>query len=203
MTAQMSDEFRFEGEKYSLVGRKGVGLYTPQDFGLVPRMASTACHRGYIMYYDCIGGHLVLDKMHVNSKEAHSINGVEPIPGDHNMLSPEIREKLPEHLKDWKLFKFTYEGMKLKTRFTGSLLMAKDFIDSMYVHMGFQRPIAYRRALELQIQDGDIIVVNDLSSKMEALRLKNRYRDAQPDSQSTEDIHDWIEKTFSLDYDFD
>ncbi len=201
MTAQIPDEFRYNGEPYSLVGMKGSGLYTVEDFGLETRMASTACWRGNIMYYDCVDGQLVLDMMHANSDEAFPINGVEPAPGEYEMFSEEVKKRLPEKLRNHRLFKFTYKDMKLKTRFTGSILLAKDFINSMYRHMGYQRPMAYRIVLEIQVQDGDIISVSDLSESMEELRLKERHKGAQPDSMSEEDVHEWVEETFSLDYD--
>ncbi|MGY5875469.1 MAG: hypothetical protein RTU30_06970 [Candidatus Thorarchaeota archaeon] len=201
MTAQIPDEYRYKGEPYSLVGMKGSGLYKVEDFGLETQKASTACYRGNIMYYDCVGGQLVLDMIHVNSEEASPINGVEPVPGEYQMFSEEVKKQLPEKLKDWRMFKFTYIDLKLKTKFTGSILLAKAFINSMYRHMGFQRPMAYRTVLEIQVQDGDIISVSDLSEKMEELRLKERYKGAQPESMSQEDVHEWVEETFSLDYD--
>lgn len=184
MTGQIPDEFLYMGEPYSLIGIQGTGLYSPQDFGIYPRAATTACWRGFVMKYDCTGGRLVLDTMHVNADQSPEINGVMPSPGE------------------WG-FKHLYEGLGLKTKFTGSMLLGKDFIDSMYVHMGFQRPIAYRTVLEIQVQDGDIIAVNDLSSKMEELRERDPSRGAEPDSRNEDDVISWIQDTFSLDYDLD
>ncbi|MHA2424331.1 MAG: hypothetical protein ACXAEF_06055 [Candidatus Thorarchaeota archaeon] len=203
MTAQMPDEFRFEGEKYSLIGIRGSKLYKAEDFGLEPREASTACYRGYIMYYDCVNGRMILDRMHVNSKEAGPINGVDPVPNEHEIFSPEFKAKLPESIQQWSLFKYTYNNLNLKTKFSGSLLLGKDFIQSMYVHMGYQRPMAFRIVLELQIEDGDIIAINDLSSKMEELRITNSGRGARPDTQDKDEILEWIDQAFSLDYGFD
>jgi hypothetical protein len=202
MTAQIPDEFRYEGEVFSMVGMNGEGLYVPQDFGLKPRMASTGCYRGYILTFDCVDGKLILDRMDVNCEEAHIINGVEPVPGALT-FSAEAREKLPDELKEYRRFKFAYSNLGLKTKFTGSLLLGKDFIESMYVHMGFQRPMSFKTVLEIQVQDGDIIVVNDLSEKMEELRERNQYKDARPDSMDQDDVHDWVEKSFSLDYEIE
>lgn len=194
MTAQIPDEFRYEGEEYALVGMNGEGLFTPQDFGLTPRMASTACWRGYVMKYDCLDGQLVLDGMDVNSDTAPPINGVDPIDGTREVGNEQMR---------YRMFKFTYEKLGLKTKFTGSMLLAKDFIDSMYVHMGFQRPMAFRTVLELQVQDGDIISMSDLSEKMEELRLMSSEKGARPPTDHESDVREWIEETFSLDYDIE
>ncbi|MFX0108263.1 MAG: hypothetical protein ACFE7R_08270 [Candidatus Hodarchaeota archaeon] len=186
MTGQIPDSFKYDGLEFSLVGMKGDGLYTPHDFRLTPRMASTACWRGYIMTYDCVDGQLVLSSMSIRTYDSPSeINGIEP----------------KTDTEKYRMFTHHYENLNLKTRFTGSMLLGRDFIQGMYVHMGFQRPIAFRTVLEIHVQDGDIICVNDLSEKMEELRNQNRERDAEPSSLAQKDVYEWIEQTFSLDYD--
>jgi hypothetical protein len=82
------------------------------------------------------------------------------------------------------------------------MLLAKDFIRSMYVHMGFQRPIAFRTVIEFHVKNGDITLQLDLSKKMEEYRKQDSTKGAQPGSNSSEDIENWIKQTFSLDYDF-
>jgi hypothetical protein len=101
------------------------------------------------------------------------------------------------------MFSHTYERLNLKTLFTGSMLLAKDFIESMYVHMGFQRPMAFKTVLEIQVQDGDIVSMSNLSEKMEELRQKDRDKGAQPDSSSRPDIDRWVADTFSREYDIE
>ena len=101
------------------------------------------------------------------------------------------------------IFSHSYLNLGLKTKFTGAFLLGNDFIESMYVHMGFQRPLAFRKVLEVQVQDGDIITVSDLSEKMEELRQKGRDKGAQPESRSDADVSKWIDDTFSLDYDIE
>jgi hypothetical protein len=136
------------------------------------------------MKYDCIDGDLILNEMLINVKDPPSINGVEPKPGG-------------------DLFEFRYENLNLKTKFTGAILLAKDFIRAMYVHMGFQRPMAFKMVIELRIDNGNITVEKDLSEKMEEYRKTDLHKDAQPPSRSKVDIMKWIKKTFSLDYDLD
>ncbi len=185
MTAQIPDEFRYMGELFSLIGLKGSPLYAPQDFGITPIMASTACYRGYVMRYDCVDGQLILDGMSVRTEEALPVNRIDPLDeGGH-------------------FFSHRYENLSLKTKFSGSMLLGKNFIESMYVHMGYQRPMAYRTVLELQIQDGDIMATNDLSAKMEELRNSDPNQDAQPNSRDHDDVMSWIENAFSLDYDIE
>jgi len=195
MTGQMSDIFRYEGEMYSLVGMKGKGFFKADDFGLNLISASTACWRGNVMNYDCINGQLVLDRLDIRTKEdPPRINGIEAGPPVARLGDVEV---------GFSFFSHSYVNLGLKTKFTGSLLFGKDFIEGMYVHMGYQRPIAYETVLEIQVQDGDIITVSDLSEKMAKLRVIGKDKGALPDSDFSEDLRKWIEYTFSLDYGFE
>jgi hypothetical protein len=183
MTAQIPDEVFLYGVKFSLVGIQGEGLFSPEDFGIFARFNNTACWRGYVMTYIVNNDQLVLDKMRVNTKNPKEINNVKPESGG-------------------DLFDYCYNNLNLNTEFTGKLLLAKDFIQSMYVHMGFQRPMAYKTVVELHLEKGKIILFIDLSRKMEGEREENAFKGAAPPSNSHEDIEDWIKKTFSLEYDF-
>lgn len=184
-TAQIPDEFIYNGEKFSLVGLKGKDLYTPEDFGIKPYSRCTACWRGYVMKYTFTNDRLILDGMLVNTKNPPKINGVEPRTGKDTGNS---------------LFEYCYKNLDLKTEFTGNVLLAKDFIQQMYVHMGFQRSMAFKTVVEIQVEKGNIIGIGNLSKKMEEERIEDIYKGAQPRSNSDEDIESWVNKTFSLDY---
>jgi len=183
MTAQIPDDVILYGVKFSLVGIQGEGLFTPGDFGIFARFNNTACWRGYVMTYIVKEEQLILDRMRVNTKNPIEINDVKPESGG-------------------DLFDYCYSNLNLKTEFTGKLLLAKDFIHSMYVHMGFQRPMAYKTVVELYLEKGKITLFKDLSRKMEGDREQNATKGAAPSSNSHEDIEEWVKKTFSLDYDF-
>ncbi|MFX0139011.1 MAG: hypothetical protein ACFFDN_35545 [Candidatus Hodarchaeota archaeon] len=182
ITGQIPDEFILNGESFSLVGLKGQGLFKPEDFGIIPYFTCTACWRGYVMRYIFTSSKLFLDGMRVNVEDPPKINGVKPEAGD-------------------SLFKYDYSNLNLKTKFTGTILLAKDFIESMYVHMGFQRPIAFKTVVEIKIARGDIISLKDLSKKIEEYRSQDPYKGAQPQTDSQKDIEKWVQKMFSLDYD--
>lgn len=183
MTNQIPDEFVLHDESFSLVGLKSLDSLSPENFGIVPYSGCTACWRGYVMRYIFINDQLILDGMEVNAKNPPKINSVEPQEGN-------------------RLFKYNYKKLNLKTIFTGKLLLAKDFIQSMYVHMGFQRPITFKTVIEIKVNDGNVISLMDLSRKMEELRSQDSNRGAQPPSNSQKDIEEWVKQTFSLDYDF-
>jgi hypothetical protein len=183
MTAQIPDSVIYDGEEFSLVGVKGKGLYNPEDFGISPHFRSTACWRGYVMRYTFNKGQLILDRMLLNTNNPLKINGIEP-----------------QILKDIGSFDYCYENLNLKTDLTGTILLAKDFIQEMYVHMGFQRPMAYKTVIEIKIDHGNILSVKDLSKRMEEYRTQDYSKEAQPQSNSRKDIESWIKRTFSLDY---
>ena len=183
MTGQMADIFMLAGDLFSLVGMRGQELCKPDDFGINPLSNCTACWRGYQMKYHFINNQLFLDEMLVNGDDPPIINGIRPQNGA-------------------RFFKYYYKNLKYKTTFTGKILLAKDFIQSMYVHMGFQRPMAFKTIIEIKMKDGKIISEKDLSKEMEEKRIKNVYEGASPRSDSKSDIKNWVEETFSLDYDF-
>lgn len=185
MTAQIPDEFKYNGEVFSLVGLKGNGLLTPEDFGIQPYFRCTACWWGYVMKYTFINDRLILNGMLINAKNSPIINAVEPQKGKDIGNS---------------LFDYCYENLNLMTEFTGKILLAKEFIQHMYVHMGFQRPMAFKTVIEIQVENGNITGIRDLSKKMEEERKKDIYKGAKPLSNSREEIENWVKKTFSLDY---
>jgi len=120
--------------------------------------------------------------MSVNNKEPVEINGV-----------------LPTHPKD--CFKYMYEGLSLKTKFTGSIMIAKDFIRSMYVHMGFQSPDTFRTVIRLEVLHGNTTKEDDLSETMEERRKKGQVGPQAPESREEGDLAKWIARRFSLNRD--
>ena len=174
LTGQVSDEFRYNGEVFSL----------PADFGMTTTMASTACWRGYQMFYDCVDGKLILDTMFANPTELKPVNGIEP-----------------QKPKESWMFNHVYENLGLKTKFSGRILLGKDFIQEMYVHMGFQSPESYQIVIEIEVKDGDVVKETDLSSIMAERRLAGRNKPARPTTEDDDDVRDWIEDRFSQDYD--
>ena len=185
MTGQIPDHVIYNDERYDLVGVKGEGLYEPFDFGLNPVSPHTANWRGFVSCYEVSDKILVLKDFDVHVRNSDNkfpeINGIRATIQVEGMV----------HLK--------YENLKLKTIYTGKILIARDFIDSMYVHMGFQSPLSFNEVIELEFSKGDLISEKDLSKKMKTLR-KSKKLDGKLNID--EDISKWINKTFSLDYDF-
>jgi hypothetical protein len=136
------------------------------------------------MFYDCVDGELILDAMLANADEAKPVNGVKP------RIS-----------KDSFGFNYIYENIGLKTKFTGRILIGRDFVEDMYVHMGFQSAESYRDVLELEMENGNIVNVVNLVEVMEQRRLQGRCKPTDPSSMEESDLHSWIEDRFSQNYD--
>ncbi|NHJ47924.1 MAG: hypothetical protein FK733_09060 [Asgard group archaeon] len=190
MTGQIPDEFLYKDERYAIAGISGGSLFNPEDFDLKPHSSCTACWRGYQAFFNVIENHLVIDTLYINIEETKILNNKKP-------------KKLSKSSKDpyRSFFKFHYPGLMLKLNFSGTILLAKDFIDSMYVHMGFQKPIAYETVIELKFEKGKLIEAVDKSELYAKNREQDSSKGAQPETYENKDVKEWIGDTFSLDYD--
>lgn len=127
--------------------------------------------------------------MKVNTKQVPPpINGIKP---------QKIRTK-------YASFDYSYDGLNLKSKFTGRLLIGKDFIKSMYVHMGFQKPKTFKTVLKLHVDDGNVIEIKDLSKDMENIRKREElHKRRDPNYKYSKGTPiDFIKDSFSLDDDF-
>lgn len=185
MTGQVPDTMIYKNSSYSIVGLKGDGLPSPLDFSLEPVSPHTANWRGFVMTYIVVGKHLNVHEMNVTLKD---IRGKPPVIND---VNPQLEKSVLIHL--------TYNNLRLKTQFTGEILISKNFIDSMYVHMGFQSPLSFETVFELEFRKGELISTLDLSKQMKEYREQN-ITDGKLGPY--DDPKAWIARTFSLDYDF-
>ena len=178
MTAQISDKFLFKGEKYSLIGMTGGSLADPRNYGMEPEMISTACFSGYYATYELTEEALYLRELTVRDRNGNypPIGGIEPAVQQYEAL---------------------YQGLNEIVNFTGKIRLAKDFIDELYIHMGFQKPTAFRTVLDITLEEGRPVNINDRSKEMEKKRgeFKKRYESKR--------IEEQIDKAFSLDMDLE
>ena len=176
MTAQITDEFRYKGEEYSLIGIAGGELFEPEQYGMEPEMLHTACYRGFYAAYDITDDGIYLRQITMCEKDENykAIDGVAP--------------DIEEH-------QATYRDMDLLIPFTGAIRLATDFIEELYVHMGFQKPSAFETVLDFRFEEGKLMEVKDRSAEAKARRgaFKKKY----------EGVRGWgIEEAFSLDMDW-
>lgn len=193
MTAQIPDRVIYNGEHYDIVGLKGANLLTPADFEMVSVGFSSACWRGYYATYSVIDHQLFLTQLSLHARDGD----YKPIDG----VLPEREEQNGKYRSDP-----TYKGLRVKAPFTGRLLLGRNFIGSMYVHMGFQKPPAFETVIELLIENGDVQEVFDHSELMAHMRAELEARRNDPNYQPRKldfnAMAAWIDHMFSLDYDF-
>jgi len=147
-------------------------LISPQDFGMEPGFIHTACWRGFYSTYEIRDDQIFLVEMTIRERKGNykAINNKIPEVSDHQAL---------------------YEDIYLPVPFTGKLLLAKDFIQELYVHMGFQEPTSFKTVLELTFKDGRLIDVTDRSKEME------QEREAQRQKYESEYIYEEVDEASS------
>jgi hypothetical protein len=199
MTAQINDTFRYRKKEYTLAGISEGELFDISFLDLKPSMASTACWRGYHAVFAVVHSRLVLDTLHVNllrpgeGKNRHGrdvgpvINGVTPSP--------------PR--KDFDFFSHHYEGLNYHLEYSGGLLLADGFIQSLYVHMGFHPAWKYQTVIELVFDAGVLKEEFDRSERMAEIRemvSKSRKKDSSGEMPSEEEIKKFVESAFDRRY---
>jgi hypothetical protein len=191
MTAQVSDAIAYRGKDYEIAGINGKGLFDPTEHGMKPYGKASICWRGFLCAYKVGNDALWLDKLKVNLKNpAPVLFGVVPKPFEIDIGVRKIR---------W--FDAVYEHLNYKVPYNGGLLLARDFIKELYVHMGFHPAWKYREVHELIFKDGQLVEERDCSQEIARLRQEMVGRPMKPDSgASRSERHRWIEQCFSQEY---
>lgn len=186
MTAQFSDPVEYRGQSYSIAGKNGAGLFDPSQHGMKPVGKCSACWRGFVCEYIVDGQRLLLDQLLICLDEPGPVLfGVEPKPDEGKI----------------RLFDVVYEDLRHPVSYSGGLLLAREFIDELYVHMGFHPAWKYREVHELLFRDGELVQETDRSEQIAELRREIADRPSEPGHEATQsEIRDWIAKCFSEEY---
>lgn len=184
MTAQMNDLVAYAGADWSLAGVNGGELFDPASHGLDVRPASTACWRGFVCRYELRDNALYLGGLDI------------ALQGE----APPLLDKLPHGPRRSLGFTAAYEDVGLHIPFTGGLLLARDFLRELYVHMGFHPAWKYAHVLEVELEEGRISRVTDCSKAMADIRGRIAGTDRPGLGSSNEEIQAWIERAFSRKY---
>lgn len=169
-TGQIPDVVHYGDKTFILIGLVGE-LPEPSLFGIEPAPSSTANWRGYFSEYSIVEGRLVLTRMTVNSKSAEypAINGVE--------ANLEIGKDCFEH-KGEEICSSdggVYLDIGLDLSFTGKIRIATNFVEELYVHMGFQKPSAFGTVVDLSFEDGLLVGIVDRSE--DAAEIRGRFHE--------------------------
>lgn len=201
MTAQIGDIYKYKNERYTLVAVSGVIPFLPEDYGIEPQAAITACWRGYWCEY-AIDDTLTLDELYLHNSEGHypPINGVDVSEQEFEELTvyskgSEKREMFPKYNGHRR-----YRNIGLPIPYTGKILVGKDFIHKYYIHMGFQRYWAYKKLIEFEFDEGLLVEVRDCSELAEKKRAEMEGKGSNPYSLDNGAMSAHVEDCFSLDY---
>jgi len=183
MTAQMTDTFLLEGKRYSLIGKRGNGLFEPSEHGIATTMMNTACWRGYIAMYS-ITDALRLDGVWLQMADPdpeRTLFGKKPV--------------------EYERGRAMYHDLAHVVEYSGGLLLGDGFIEELYVHMGFHPPHKWRVVHELVFEDGRLIEHHDRSAAMAVIRERMASQPlARGLSSSDAELRAWIAGTFNLEY---
>lgn len=142
MTAQVSDKLFHECDEYDIAAVEKAWPFRPEDHGFQPYPSNTACRRGYYARYAIVDGALILDALNVTVRVGHP---------------PPWRGIQPRQGEFWKYDRsWTCEGVALPIRYSGGVIVGRDFLREFYVHMGFHRPHCFAVVLELFFDDGQL-----------------------------------------------
>ena len=94
-----------------------------------------------------------------------------------------------------------FEDVNLPLNYSGGLIIAKGFIRSLSVHMGFHPAWKYEEVYELVFDAGELKTESDLSSRMAAIREKAGVDAAESGKNlSGKEIDLWMKDCFQRDY---
>jgi hypothetical protein len=186
MTAQIPDTLVLPDRSLSIVGVNGAGLFDPLGHDMQPAPHVTSCWRGYVCTYKTFYNKFLLDSLQINlQREGPALNDIKPVFSGKNT------------------FDNMYNNLNLPVDFSGGILAAGDFIQQLYVHMGFHPAWKYRTVFELILSHGYVMETRDVSAQIEHIRKEMVKSPLEPGVHATkEQIQEWVAGTFQLDYNF-
>jgi len=199
MTAQINDTFRYRKCEYAVAGISEGELFAPSLLDLKPTGTCTACWRGYQAVFAVLESRLILDTLHVNL-----INRVEGKLGYERLEGPAINGIVPDPpKKGLDFFNNHYVGLKYHLKYSGGLLLADGFIESLYFHMGFHPAWKYKTVIELVFDVGVLRQEFDRSDQMAEIRQmvkKTQKNDSSTSISSQAKIKRFVEAAFDCSY---
>jgi hypothetical protein len=199
MTAQVPDTFRYRKREYAVAGISEGELFDPSLLDLKPAGTCSACWRGYRAVFAVLESRLVLDTLHVNL-----IRRIEGKPGYDRVEGPVINGVAPAPpKKGLGFFNNHYVGLNYHLEYSGGLLLADGFIESLYVHMGFHPAWKYKTVIELVFDAGVLKQEFDRSEPMAEIRKmvsKTRKKESSSEMPSEDEIKQFVERAFDRSY---
>ena len=177
MTAQIPDSIEISNKQHSIVASTDGQIFNLLAYlsPLKPKMLSTACYRGYIASFALDSSKsLIVRDIKVNSPDVNALLND----------APPYCEWDYSRGENGRSYAVSYEGLNLRLPINGKVRACRDFINSMYVHGGFQHFISFNTVIDLSFEDGFLIGQKDLSEETSRLRtiINNEARRQGKDS---------------------
>ena len=83
-----------------------------------------------------------------------------------------------------------YSNLREPLPFTGGLLLARDFVEELYVHMGFQPAWKFRDVREVMFEDGKVRTTTDRSAAL--AEVHRRFRSGTMGRDVWTNVGEWI-----------
>lgn len=199
MTAQASDQVLYATRRYSLVAASRPKLlFDPAACGRTPVAWSTANYRGFVCLYEIRGVDLLLAELEigVEKDEAMRIR--------HGRGSAFLGQVpvVPQNDRDQGWYgPARFVGLSHVVAYSGGLLLATDFIQQLYVHMGYHPVWKYREVSELIFEAGRLLRSQNRSEQVAGLRERRLKEPLVPPSAACEaTLEQWIGSCFEQPY---
>ena len=178
MTAQISDVVVYRSKPHSIAGINGARLFDPASHGIRPVMISTACWRGYHCTYEVAEDTLQLATVNIGlgpDDQAAAERGEGPLlfgksPKRYTIRGHSTNVRTGEVKTSWESSDFRYDNLRAVVPFSGGLLLGHDFIQELYVHMGFHPAWKFRQVHEVLFENGQVVKAADRSAEMAEFR---------------------------------
>ncbi|CAM4137726.1 MULTISPECIES: hypothetical protein [Flavobacterium] len=160
MSSQVSNKVILNGREFELIKSTNEDLIKPEDFGIIPLYISSRCMRGYVAIYEVnTNSRLILKDLYVNTSMNDPIKFINGIP-------PAISSKTDIESKT--TYK-EYKKLNLEVPYSGYILIGDGFLNDL--NTKFRNSAIYKEVLELEISNGKIKKIKNLSCKMAEYRL--------------------------------
>ena len=180
MPAQIPNTVIYQGEQYDIVATCGTMLPEPMDFGMVPAAPHAACDRGFVAGYELCEDGLFLRSLTVwrcsveMDLEFPTIGSVQPQMGYTDETG---RRAAPNEA--------TYGSLEVPVPFTGKLRLGKGIVREFFTHQPVQKASAYETVLDLTLERGRCVQVQDRSEEAAHKRVAYLERFQEDSSVTT------------------
>lgn len=200
MSSFVHERIEFEGEEYAIAAQSGGKLFNPFDWGFVtlPIAQSFGCH----CYYLLEKGQLVMDSADIFDRRGKypDINGVSgelEEPHDIACYEGNLNWSVEHDFQDTRYR--IYENIGLNIPYTGKILAGQGLCKELFEELGYQKPYAFGKLIELYFDDGKLVKAIDRSRAARSVRekiLQEEFLGTDPEMPQDE----YVRRCFSLEY---